>query len=173
MKKLVILSGTMGVGKTAVGRELALRLPACAFLDGDWCWTYRRELVNEETKALVEGNIIHMLRGYLRSQSYENIVFAWVLHRQEIWDAILRGLEGLEYKLHPFVLMASKETFRERFLSDVVRGMRRAEDLEPAWERMGMYDNVRAERFLTDQLTPGEAAEALAWRVTGRGEESE
>lgn len=37
MKTLYFISGPMGVGKTAVSRELLRTLPRCAFLDGDWC----------------------------------------------------------------------------------------------------------------------------------------
>ncbi len=41
MKRLILLRGPMGVGKTATGRELQRLLPQCAFLDGDWCWDIR------------------------------------------------------------------------------------------------------------------------------------
>jgi hypothetical protein len=37
-KNLIFINGTMGVGKTAVCRELQTKLSYCAFLDGDWCW---------------------------------------------------------------------------------------------------------------------------------------
>ena len=35
MKKLFLIGGTMGVGKTAVSQELKRILPHAAFLDGD------------------------------------------------------------------------------------------------------------------------------------------
>ena len=38
MKRLYMLCGAMGVGKTATGLALRDSLPNCAFLDGDWCW---------------------------------------------------------------------------------------------------------------------------------------
>lgn len=38
MKRLILIGGTMGVGKTAVCRELQKLLPGNVFLDGDWCW---------------------------------------------------------------------------------------------------------------------------------------
>ena len=38
MKRLVIVGGTMGVGKTTTCKALKRRLAPCAFLDGDWCW---------------------------------------------------------------------------------------------------------------------------------------
>ena len=38
MKRLILIGGPMGVGKTAVGRALRNQIPNSVFLDGDWCW---------------------------------------------------------------------------------------------------------------------------------------
>ena len=38
MKRLYLIGGPMGVGKTTVCRELQKRLDRSVFLDGDWCW---------------------------------------------------------------------------------------------------------------------------------------
>ena len=38
MKKLYIIGGTMGVGKTSVCQQLKASLINSVFLDGDWCW---------------------------------------------------------------------------------------------------------------------------------------
>ena len=38
MKKLILIGGTMGVGKTATSSLLKYQLDNCVFLDGDWCW---------------------------------------------------------------------------------------------------------------------------------------
>lgn len=38
MKTLFMIGGTMGVGKTAVGKLLKEELNNSVFLDGDWCW---------------------------------------------------------------------------------------------------------------------------------------
>ncbi len=59
MKRLVIVNGTMGAGKTTVCRELKKLAAPCAFLDGDWCWDMEPFMVTEETKALVQDNILH------------------------------------------------------------------------------------------------------------------
>ena len=61
MKNLIIVGGTMGVGKTATCRELQKILPRNVFLDGDWCWDMHPFVVTEETKAMVNGNIAHLL----------------------------------------------------------------------------------------------------------------
>ena len=52
MKRLYVIGGTMGVGKTTVCRRLARRLPNSAFLDGDWCWDMHPFQVTEETRRM-------------------------------------------------------------------------------------------------------------------------
>ena len=89
MKRLIFINGTMGAGKTTVCQELKKLLPPCAFLDGDWCWDMEPFLVTEETKAMVQENIVFLLRRFLACSAYENVIFCWVMHRQEILDNLL------------------------------------------------------------------------------------
>ena len=37
-KQLILVGGAMGVGKSAVCRELLRQLTPGVRLDGDWCW---------------------------------------------------------------------------------------------------------------------------------------
>ncbi|NFM11999.1 nucleotide kinase, partial [Clostridium botulinum] len=37
IKKLIIVNGTMGVGKSTICENLHKTLPNSAWLDGDWC----------------------------------------------------------------------------------------------------------------------------------------
>ena len=55
MKRLYLIGGTMGVGKTTVSQQLKHDLPNSVFLDGDWCWDASPFQVTEETKAMKEG----------------------------------------------------------------------------------------------------------------------
>ena len=38
VKKLFIIGGTMGIGKSTVSQILKQKLPNSVFLDGVWCW---------------------------------------------------------------------------------------------------------------------------------------
>ena len=88
MKRLFLIGGTMGVGKTTVGQILKKRLPDCVFLDGDWCWEMDPFQVNDETKQMVMENICFLLKNFIRCSAYKNIVFCWVMHEQTIIDEI-------------------------------------------------------------------------------------
>ena len=93
--KLVIINGTMGVGKTAVCRELNKNLHNSVWLDGDWCWMMNPFIVNDENKKMVINNITYLLRSFLTNSSLEYIIFNWVIHVEGIFNDILQPLEDL------------------------------------------------------------------------------
>lgn len=103
MKRLYIIGGPMGVGKTTVSRMLRDKLPKSVFLDGDWCWDMSPFQVTEETKKLAIDNICFLLGNFLRCTVFENIIFCWVLHEQRTIDEILSRLDlsGCEVKKFP------------------------------------------------------------------------
>src|SRR5476649_2686108 len=68
-KKLIIINGTMGVGKTATCRELNKNLENSVWLDGDWCWMINPFVVNDENKNMVVNNITYLLRNLLTNSS--------------------------------------------------------------------------------------------------------
>ena len=60
MKKIYLIGGAMGVGKTTVAQILKTKLSNSVFLDGDWCWDSDPFQVTEETKIMVIDNISHL-----------------------------------------------------------------------------------------------------------------
>lgn len=63
-KTLYLVGGTMGVGKSAVCRELNRMLPASVMPDGDWCWCADPSQVTPETKRMVLDNICQLLGNF-------------------------------------------------------------------------------------------------------------
>ena len=106
MKKLYLIGGTMGVGKTTVCQILKEKLPGSVFLDGDWCWDMHPFAVTEETKRMVMDNITYLLNQFLRCSVYENIIFCWVMHEQGIIDELLSRVNtcGVEVKVISLVV---------------------------------------------------------------------
>ena len=89
MKKLYLIGGTMGVGKTTTCQVLKTKLDKSVFLDGDWCWDMHPFVVNKETMKLVLNNICTLLNNDIKCNTFENIIFCWVMHEQSIIDDIL------------------------------------------------------------------------------------
>lgn len=142
MKNLYIISGTMGVGKTAVCQQLKKALPNSVFLDGDWCWDASPFQVTDETKAMVLDNITYVLNHFLRCSAYDNIIFCWVMHEQAILDAILSRLETGGCRLRSVSLTASEAALRERLSRDVSSGLRTSDAIERSLTRLPMYQKL-------------------------------
>ena len=89
MKRLFLIGGTMGIGKSTVSQILKRQLPNSVFLDGDWCWDSSPFQVTAETKEMVIQNICAVLNNFLKCSAYENVIFCWVMHEQSIIDQIV------------------------------------------------------------------------------------
>lgn len=160
MKTLYLIGGTMGVGKTTACKCLRDMLPDCAFLDGDWCWDMHPFRVTDETKAMVMDNICHILNGFLRCSTIENIVFCWVMHQQSIIDEILANLIG-EFTLKAISLTCSPECLAERLERDVRAGLRTADVIQRSLERIPLYSALDTVLLDTSDLTPEQTAQCI------------
>ena len=125
MKTLYIIGGPMGAGKTTVCQVLKKTLPDSVFLDGDWCWDANPFTVTEETKAMVLENIRFLLGQFLQCSAYETVIFCWVMHQQNIVDAILSGLPLDNVRVWAISLTAEPEELRRRLEGDVSRKKRK------------------------------------------------
>ena len=139
MKTLYLIGGTMGVGKTTVCRQLKQDLPNSVFLDGDWCWDASPFQVTEETKAMVEDNICHLLNNFLHCSVYENVIFCWVMHQQSIIDGILQKLDTRNCRVQSISLMVDEDTLRQRLMKDVRQSIRTADVIDRSLPRIPMY----------------------------------
>jgi predicted kinase len=162
MKRLYMIGGTMGVGKTTVCQELKRLLPNSVFLDGDWCWDADPFQVTEETMAMVNDNICYLLNSFLRCSAYENVIFCWVMHRQEILDGILARLDTSGCRVVAVSLTASAETLRQRLSADVAAGKRQEDIIARSTERIPLYDALNTVKLSTDGKTPSRLAGELA-----------
>ena len=170
MKRLILVGGPMGVGKSAVCSALLERLQPGAYLDGDWCWNIRPFMVSEETKAMVLDNICAILTRFLACEALENVIFGWVLHQQEIWDEICRRLPLSNVEVQRFVLLASPEALRRRVERDVAAGRREPGAVERSLAYLPLYGQVEARKLCTDNLAPGAAADWIAAQMRRGGE---
>ena len=162
MKKLIIVSGTMGVGKTSTCAVLYKIAPRTVWLDGDWCWLMNPWNMCDENRRMVMSNIIWMLRSYLQNTTFDNVIFSWVLHREEIIGELLAGLDGLEYSLNAFVLTCSPETLETRITGDG----RSRQQLEDSIGRMRVYSSVGWTLVDTEGLDCQTVASSIA-RLSG------
>ena len=166
MKTLYLVGGTMGVGKSAVCNVLKKELPACVFLDGDWCWDLHPFRVTPDTQKMVMDNIHAMLNNFLRCPEIENIVFCWVMHQQSIWDEVLGGLCLQDVRVLQISLVCSPEALAARLEGDIAKGIRQRDILDRSIPRLKRYDSLNTLRIDTTALTPVQVAEQI--RLKGK-----
>lgn len=160
-KKLIIINGTMGVGKTATCKELNKKLENSVWLDGDWCWMMNPFKVNDENKKMVINNITYLLRSFLTNSSIKYIIFNWVIHVENIFSDILEPLSDLDFEVVKISLTCSKETLKKRILQDVKSNLREEACLSRSIERLKMYENMPTEKIDTSNLSILEAVDKI------------
>lgn len=161
MKKLIMVNGTMGVGKSTVCSLLLKRLQPAVYLDGDWCWNMSPFVVSEENKEMVLHNIAYLLRSFLDNSGYETVIFCWVMHQEEIFQQILTRLQGKEFELYQFTLICTRQTLSERLEKDVQRGLREEDVIERSMARLPLYEKMSTIKIWVDNCTPEETADKI------------
>ena len=161
MKHLYFISGTMGVGKTAVCKILNNKLEQSVFLDGDWCWNMSPFTVNDETKNMVIENICFVLNNFLKCSQYKNIIFCWVMHTQNIIDDILSNLNLKECILHNISLICTKEELKKRLEKDIRCNIRKKDIIQKSIERLPLYSGLDTLKIDVSRFTPFQTAEYI------------
>lgn len=164
-KQLILVGGAMGVGKSAVCRELLRQLTPGVWLDGDWCWNMNPFVVSEENKRMVLSNITHLLRAYLNNSSYRYVLFCWVMDQPLLFEAVLGPLRDIPFTLHSFSLVCTEQALRERLERDVRDGIREAGVIPRSLRRLPAYAALPTCKLDVTSLTPYEAACAIAASV--------
>lgn len=162
MKDLYLIGGAMGIGKTAVGQQLKRDLLNSVFLDGDWCWDADPFLVTEETKAMVLENICCLLNNFLRCTACDHVIFCWVMHQQEIIDAILSRLNAENCRVHCLSLVCRPDVLEKRLQGDIAEGVRTPDILEKSLSYLPLYGALHTEKVDTSELSVQQAADLIA-----------
>lgn len=149
MKKLIIINGTMGVGKTTTCKKLYHRLDNSVWLDGDWCWMMNPFVVLEENKRMVEDNITYLLNNFLSNSQFEYIIFNWVIHKEEIFDLITDKLKGNDFELYKITLICTEDELERRMLID----NRDDELIKCSIERLKLYKSMNSIKIDTSNIT--------------------
>lgn len=162
MKKLILIGGTMGVGKSTVSQTLKRILPDSVFLDGDWCWDSSPFQVTEETRKMVMNNICAVLNNFLACSAYENVIFCWVMHEQAIIDEIVSRLNTENIRVIPVSLICGKKELLDRLQKDVNAGIRTPDVIERSLQRIPLYEKLNTIKVNTAGKSADEAAKEIA-----------
>lgn len=161
MKKLIMIGGTMGVGKTTISQLLKKELNYSVMLDGDWCWDMHPFIVNDETKKMVMDNIVYQLQSFIHCSVIENIIFCWVLHDQSIIDEICQRLDTSDCQVYPISLLCHESVLRQHLQKDIDLKIRDESVIERSIERMNHYHTLLTYKIDISSLSQKEILQSI------------
>ncbi len=162
MKNLYLIGGAIGVGKTSASQILKKRLNNSVFLDGDWCWDSNPAQDNDETKAIVIDNIQYILNNFIKSSSYENIIFCWIMHEQETIDTILSKLKTENCNVHCISLICRPDSLASRLNLDIQNGIRELGIINKSLSYLPLYKKLNTEKIDVSEISAEEVADIIA-----------
>ena len=133
-QKLIIITGSPCVGKTAVAKSLFESYENSAYFDGDWAWCVNPFSIADPRLRNGDKTMSFALSTYLNSD-FDYVIFSSVVViGGEIRETILRDITAKDYEILAFTLKCSEETLIERHKK---RGDNN--DVSFQWLRMAPY----------------------------------
>ena len=113
-QKLIILTGSPCVGKTAVAEVLFEEYENCAHLDGDWVWRVNPFSISDPRLRNGDKSMSFVLSTYLNSD-FDYVIFSSVVVQGEpIRSSILNDIAAKDFDIVGITLTCSEETLTER-----------------------------------------------------------
>lgn len=141
-KKLIIINGVMGVGKTTISKALYKKLDNSFWLDWDNCWMMNPFEVTDENKFMVLDNISYILNNFIKNSKSKYIIFNWVIHTEDIMKDILNKIDSSSVDVYKITLMCSKENLINRINKDIKLGLRYEDNIKRSLDRLELYNKM-------------------------------
>lgn len=156
-KKLIIIHGTMGAGKTTVCERLQAKLKNSFWLDGDWCWMMNPWMFTDENKKMVIKNIAYILKSFLKNSAAHYVIFSWVLHEKSIFDDLFKKMKNLDFDVVTITLCCSVEELRKRLSKD----NRNKEAIAESIKRIPLFKKIDSEKIDTTYLSVDQTVDKI------------
>jgi len=161
MKTLYLIGGPMGVGKTTICKEIIKTLPNSIILGGDECWNANRDFANPNAQKEVLKEIVKRLNNLINENKYQNIFFTWVMHKEEIINAITNNLNKDNLRIIKISLICDENTLINRLNKDILKNLREKHVVERSLERLTHYKDLKTIKIDTTNKTIEEVKEEI------------
>ena len=148
-KKLIMIGGPMGIGKTTVCDGLYKIINKSVWLDGDWCWMMNPWVFSKTNKQMVFKNIVYLLNNYLKNSCFRVVIFSWVLHDDKIYNELLANLYCEAVDVQKISLLASPKILKERLRQNKVSGA----IMQNSIDRLKYYEKLDTMKLDTSKLS--------------------
>ena len=111
---IIILNGSIGVGKTSISWELNRRLAPSVMLDGDYIGAVNPfALYDKERTAYLYRTFAHLVQFHLEN-GYQHFIINYVFEQAEELHGLLDALAPLQQAVHCFWLSCTLEEQQRR-----------------------------------------------------------
>lgn len=161
MKKVVIINGPIGVGKSTVGKLLCNKLNMSAFIDGDWCFDLHPFIANKETKDMAIGNIVYLINNYLKCSHCDYVVFIWVMDKIDVYQRIINNIRRDDVRLYEITLNCTEEALVDRWKRDTLCDWRIEEWLNVSIKSLKYFEGLDTIKIDTSDKTANDVADII------------
>lgn len=113
---IVILNGSVGVGKTTVAWALNESFDKSVMLDGDYLGAVHPfEIYDDERVSYLYKTLVHLLEFH-KAHGYQTFVINYVFESPELLAALVDPLKVLDSRIYTLWLTCSEEEQRTRIL---------------------------------------------------------
>ena len=159
LKKLILLGGPTGVGKTTTLRGLQGRFDDSALLDADDVWRVGSKLAIPQNRSIAIRNVTNTMRGYFEANCELGIV-SWVFARPELYQPVINALTDYVDSIQQLYLIADPETLEAR-----LRERGEPDRIEYALSRLELIRSLPFTKLDTTNLSQDQVVERISQEI--------
>jgi len=160
VKKLILILGPNGVGKSTASAALLRALPNCASIDSD-AMRMMNPARGKEVIAVQKQNILALMRNYFRASFVEYVIFpyGYHAHRKTMLEDIIGELKAeFEFEIITILLTCSENENIRRMQNDGRNDERITYSIK---NTRTIFDGLDCPKIDTTELLPEQTAERM------------
>jgi chloramphenicol 3-O-phosphotransferase len=169
---IIILNGSLGVGKTSVAEQLQHKFDKSVHLDGDAIGDVHPFEIYDGTRISHLYRTLELLIGFHQKDGYHHFVINYVFESSESLQELLDLLRPLDVSIHTYWLICEEEEqakrIRNRSRENLPWELNRLVELQHIQKEAAQRGFIGKE-IDTTRLTSHEAAEAI-WQDVFRSQ---
>ncbi len=167
---IIIINGSLGIGKTQTSWALVRRYPRAVMLDADYVAEFHPfDYYNDEHLAYAHATL-RVLTAHHVSHGFQHFVINWVFETPLQLEQLKRLLNDLGLPIYAFRLVCAPDEIerrvRRRNLPDLDYELRRSRELVDILDRAALTGDLGTP-LDTTSLTAEQAADAILQQIEG------
>lgn len=163
---IIIINGSLGVGKSSVAEQLQYKFDISVHLDGDCIGDVHPFEIYDEARIRHLYRTLELLVGFHQKNGYPNFVINYVFESPESLQELLNLLRPLDTAIHTYWLTCDEaeqaKRIRERGRPELQWELNRFVELQRIQKQAAQQGFIGKE-VDTTRLTSKEAAESI-WK---------